>query len=908
MRRTAAFLTFAFLLTALAPVAVAQAVIYVDASAGGAGNGTSWQDAYTSPQDALAAASAGDAIWVAAGTYTAHADDRTVSFDLVDGVRLHGGFAGTESSLGERDPALHPTILSGDLAADDDGFSMRDENAYHVVRAENVGDNTLLESFVIHAGHANGVDADSLGGGLLISGGSPAVMNTEFVGNYGRCGGGVAVTDGGSPELANVVINGNRALRGGGICSVDSTPSIVNATITANTADAGAGLFNRNASPSLANSIVSGNGRPGDIPECELIRYPCTIAAMTEDARSQTMHVLAGAVAARQSRSLDDAVAYLENHEAVVDIAADFQAVRFRIRGGTPTWLTDGTVPNSQTSKSLQLVSPGQDSSLDIRKLYADVVGEDTNDDGHVDNRDSKRALVLGPFMWDLKVDDESGGVARAMEELPAYADHVQLVVNEDSLAGTVTLQHYESWNDYDLVYLSGHGARVCRDGGLFEEATCTIELNTNIFKREEESERKPGVQFGYHFASDTPFDVDYVEYFLEDSFFRHTYGGSLDNAMVILSACETGGAFANTLARALGRDGFVMMGWSESIGNNDANIAMLRFVLLLRRGLSAEEALEQLESEDLRTFSYPDGPDAELMRYAPSGGDQRLIEVIGLENLNGPLRNGDAVEVVRKDGTDRLNLIARLDGVTDANRQDFKIRIELDGEPIGDVYDLSDASQVDEYGYLVELNEVDSGSLLELEFYELSAIAELPEGGESRFRVDTIIRRCFWEVEMGGSRSGTYRGTSAGFRRPEGQLVLGLGGFGEPGPEDPLVHVSAFVSTDVPVGSAGPYELGYHQAGVGFAQVAFLDGVSPNLYLTGDGSEIGDFVLPDPSTLSLTRHTEEVIEGSIQGDLWAQTDPDGKEHESANVSIRFRAEPAELPDGSPNPDMCGLE
>jgi len=42
-------------------------IIYVDADATGANNGTSWEDAYTALQPALGDAEDGDDIWVAAG-------------------------------------------------------------------------------------------------------------------------------------------------------------------------------------------------------------------------------------------------------------------------------------------------------------------------------------------------------------------------------------------------------------------------------------------------------------------------------------------------------------------------------------------------------------------------------------------------------------------------------------------------------------------------------------------------------------------------------------------------------------------------------------------------------------------------------------------------------------------------
>ena len=44
-----------------------QTMVFVDAAATGAGNGGSWDDAYTSVQPALDAATGGQQVWVAAG-------------------------------------------------------------------------------------------------------------------------------------------------------------------------------------------------------------------------------------------------------------------------------------------------------------------------------------------------------------------------------------------------------------------------------------------------------------------------------------------------------------------------------------------------------------------------------------------------------------------------------------------------------------------------------------------------------------------------------------------------------------------------------------------------------------------------------------------------------------------------
>src|SRR5690606_26139327 len=101
------------------------ATIFVDASlAGGANDGSSWQDAFRGRLGlaaALAAAQSGDEIWVANGVYApAPANgDRLASFAMRSGVAVLGGFAGGETSAEQRNPALHVAVLTGDLNNND---------------------------------------------------------------------------------------------------------------------------------------------------------------------------------------------------------------------------------------------------------------------------------------------------------------------------------------------------------------------------------------------------------------------------------------------------------------------------------------------------------------------------------------------------------------------------------------------------------------------------------------------------------------------------------------------------------------------------------------------------------------------------------------------------------------------
>ena len=85
------------------------AIVYVDEDATGFDDGTSWADAYTDLQDALANAPGLTEIWVADGTYKPATSGRSETFTMADDVHLYGGFHGDPS--GESNcPSLRPAI------------------------------------------------------------------------------------------------------------------------------------------------------------------------------------------------------------------------------------------------------------------------------------------------------------------------------------------------------------------------------------------------------------------------------------------------------------------------------------------------------------------------------------------------------------------------------------------------------------------------------------------------------------------------------------------------------------------------------------------------------------------------------------------------------------------------------
>ena len=292
----------------------AQTTYHVKSNGGSdSNNGTSWTSAFATLQKALEKADSGDHIWVAAGTYKPTVktgngtENRDMAFILKSNVQIFGGFAGTETTLEQRDWDTNATILSGDL---DNNGTISDGDAYHViVSVGNVG-NACLDGFRITGGNANSTDTiivngqeayRNTGGGMYNFSSSPNVANSVFSGNYATFGGGVfnttnsdptftnvtilantaGDTGGGmynidvcAPTLTKVTISSNSAESGGGMYNFEATLTLTEVTISENTAETGGGMFNYLSLLTLSNVIVSGN--EGEYSGGGIMNYECS--------------------------------------------------------------------------------------------------------------------------------------------------------------------------------------------------------------------------------------------------------------------------------------------------------------------------------------------------------------------------------------------------------------------------------------------------------------------------------------------------------------------------------------------------------------------------------------------------------------------------------------------------------
>lgn len=229
----------------------APARIYVreGATAGGK-NGTSWNDAFTDLQQALAQTNAGDEVWVAKGNYLP-GTDVNATFTLKEGVKLYGGFAGTEDALAARVAdanqlyALNESVLNGN------------GKSYHVL------------SNIVALSNATVIDGFSITGGRTAAGNSSIAFSAAGIYN-----------NAGAAVFRNLWVKNNNAYYFAGGIYNNGPATFENIRLEKNTVSGGAGygggLYNLNALASfkklvfVENEAVIGGGMYNSIAEASM--------------------------------------------------------------------------------------------------------------------------------------------------------------------------------------------------------------------------------------------------------------------------------------------------------------------------------------------------------------------------------------------------------------------------------------------------------------------------------------------------------------------------------------------------------------------------------------------------------------------------------------------------------------
>ncbi|WMI64317.1 T9SS type A sorting domain-containing protein [Aestuariibaculum sp. YM273] len=127
-------------------------ISYIDQDATGTNDGSSWTNAYTDITSALENAADNSEFWIKGGTYvptTSVGGNQNTGITITArGVKIYGGFAGTETQLNERVFGNNETIISGDVNGDD-GTAIPDFTFGASTTSDNFGRLLRIDNFSV---------------------------------------------------------------------------------------------------------------------------------------------------------------------------------------------------------------------------------------------------------------------------------------------------------------------------------------------------------------------------------------------------------------------------------------------------------------------------------------------------------------------------------------------------------------------------------------------------------------------------------------------------------------------------------------------------------------------------------------------------------------------------------------
>ena len=249
--RYMAFTTCGSIASAAATLKVATLpVAYVDASASGANNGSSWANAFTSLQSAVELLGCVDTIKVAKGDYkptkdmfanTTPADPRDKTFFISKNVALLGGYP---TGGGVRNAVLNPTILRGAVGG------VSSSSTYHVLVTKDLTNATTIDGFTITSGYC------------YVQNGVAETVSVGGVAAYRTRGAGVYNLPASSPNFKACKITGNSGVQGVGMSNENANITLEYCTFEGNdtgNGGIGSGILNNNTQLTLKYCVFDAN-------------------------------------------------------------------------------------------------------------------------------------------------------------------------------------------------------------------------------------------------------------------------------------------------------------------------------------------------------------------------------------------------------------------------------------------------------------------------------------------------------------------------------------------------------------------------------------------------------------------------------------------------------------------------
>ena len=428
---------------------------------------------------------------------------------------------------------------------------------------------------------------------------------------------------------------------------------------------------------------------PGDPSlDCVAESYPCSFAEVPIAILERSISL--GEQAAgmlRAGATTAATAAWLEGQQEMAEVNSDATAIRFRPEGGREIWIfTEEALGSPQADAGAADAVTGADAgaapvpgggaqSVPPGPAF-EVVGPETQ---------QKKALILAPYKWEYTIYDQSDAVGAILSATRGYEGGVTVVANTQQTSAAVNISSFQSWDEFQVVLLSTHGAVLCEESrcraGLSPGRAAAL-LPAGPGSPAEKLRTLAAVGLSYHMGV----QPGEGEILLTADFFRHEYPGGLDNTLVFLSACESFAPTATDIVDALRGNTSVVLGWDAQMYVDESFAAALAlFGHLSEGGYTVQTAYEKLGG--LRTGTAVPGLPAPDLRVSgrADGGDLRIRDIVTLlhpaggQTLAAPV-NVSIIGTANDGAPDRAPFRVRVDGVPENRAAGMMVTVAIDG------------------------------------------------------------------------------------------------------------------------------------------------------------------------------------------------------------------------------------
>ncbi len=562
----------------------------------------------------------------------------------------------------------------------------------------------------------------------------------------------------------------------------------------------------------------------GDIEDsldCERRGQPCTLDEVSDESLSATDAVMRlASTFIGAGVDVDTMAAGLDDLDAIAEVRNDEIGLMFRVEGGAPAWvqrpdhegepIDGGPLPAATPASTIPPGDPVAGARLaGAESEAADGIAGEPGE--------GKRGLVLLPYAYENPATDSDRALAdelASLRDFSARGGHVDVHANDSRGDDAITLDAFRGWGAYDTVFLATHGNGLCAEGDEGEPTDChTILAVGDAYGSAAEAAEAygdvPGVvvaQRSRRIRTDLSTeeiiellvetclpemeasmtggggDECYEPFEPEDDddrmtrvgvttdFFAHEYPEGLPDQLLMLSACQSM-RFTDLATHLVGDSGGLALGYENIVFSREAGRV---------RASLATHIVEGRPLDDLVADNH-----AAFGETVSRGGDMGAPVLVheGEETLRGR----DVVALHRPGGGEFADRgTVELD-VNDSGQHVFEAVLRFEGlgeEETASAVSLSTTVDgVDTPDLTLEEEVADGVWETEVELalppgaepddpFDVEVHAELPRGGESRWRYEQLRARPEYDLVLSSALE-TSGGDLAATATVEGAVEL---------------------------------------------------------------------------------------------------------------------------------------